>query len=587
MRSSRVFLLFVSSLACVFPQVADAAEVIRRPLETGVYALARDGGTVGLEVVLTQSANAQRVLAKYLAVESDWTQYRGRLNSFVPIAKLKPAYQRRVLLAVFERDAVDAQGWWHQVIFSSESTSTLCALLTGNSANARTVAAHPANNNIAATLHRGDIILIPAAALQKGFGEATPDRMVPRAAIREPQVELASLSDGLRFASDAQGPYAAYTLKKGETLYTAVAVRFTDFHDNADVLQACERIAQRSGIRDVRDIDTGRTILIPLDMLSARYQPRGTADRDSYDASLVEAQRLKGGQGLSRDLSDVVVILDPGHGGGDPGARYTRGGLYEDEINYDIVCRIKLLLEQETGARVLVTLLDRSQGYLPSNAKRFEADSDEDLLTSPRYPNSDNANASANLRWMLVNSMYDREVRAGVDPKKIIFTSVHTDMIYNEKIRGAMIYVPGAQYRRDSESRSDALYAKYAEGRSYNRFTSNAAERKRDEALSRNFADTFLDELGRARIKRHDNGDPIRNVVVRNRNEKWVPAVIRNTKVPTKILIETANLNNATDRERLSDPSWRQTFAEAYVDAIKRYYGSDVGTRYASRGGGD
>ena len=564
-----------------------SAEVIRRPLETGVYALARDGGTVGLEVILPKSANSQRVLAKYLANESSWTQYRGRLNSFVPLSDLKPAYQRRVLLAVFERDAVDAQGWWHQVVFTSETTWTICALLTGNGANHSTIAAHPANDGLSGTLHRGDIVLIPMGTLNKHFSEATPDRMVPRAAVEEPEVELAALSDGLHFAADSKGSYAVYTLKKGESLYSSVVVRFTDIHDNAEILRACEQIALRSGIRDVRDIDTGRSILIPTDMLSARYQPRGTAERDDYEATILEAQRLKGGQGRSRDLSDVVIILDPGHGGKDPGARHAREGLFEDEINYDIVCRIKLLLEQQTSARVYVTLLDRSQGYAPMNTKRFDADADEDLLTSPRYSNGGSANESANLRWMLVNSIYDREVRAGTDPKKIVFTSIHTDMIYNDKIRGAMIYVPGAQYRRNSESRSDAMYAQYAEGRSHARFTSDSAERKRDEALSRNFADVLMTEIGVARIKRHDNGDPIRNVVVRSRNERWVPAVIRNTKVPTKILIETANLNNAIDRQRLADPQWRQTFAEAYVDALMRYYGSDTKTRFASRGGGD
>jgi hypothetical protein len=72
---------------------AQAAEVIRRPIETGIYALARDGGTVGIEVVMPNSANAQRVLTKYLANESEWSNYRGRLNSFIPIAKLKPQYQ--------------------------------------------------------------------------------------------------------------------------------------------------------------------------------------------------------------------------------------------------------------------------------------------------------------------------------------------------------------------------------------------------------------------------------------------------------------------------------------------------------------
>ena len=54
----------------------------------------------------------------------------------------------------------------------------------------------------------------------------------------------------------------------------------------------------------------------------------------------------------------------------------------------------------------------------------------------------------------------------------------------------------------------------------------------------------------------------------------YVPAVLRNTKVPTKILVETANLKNRTDRKRLADPWWRQQFAIAYVDALKEYYGA-------------
>jgi N-acetylmuramoyl-L-alanine amidase len=37
-------------------------------------------------------------------------------------------------------------------------------------------------------------------------------------------------------------------------------------------------------------------------------------------------------------------------------------------------------------------------------------------------------------------------------------------------------------------------------------------------------------------------------------------------------LIETANIVNPTDRDRLADPWWRQQFAHAYVDALKRHF---------------
>ena len=99
--------------------------------------------------------------------------------------------------------------------------------------------------------------------------------------------------------------------------------------------------------------------------------------------------------------------------------------------------------------------------------------------------------------------------------------------------------------------------------------------------MSRNFAMTLLDEFGRKRVKRHDKTDPIRTRIRRSRTSIFVPAVLRNTKVPTKVLLETANLKNATDRKRLADPWWRQQVAIAYVDALKRYYSSSIPTRVA------
>ena len=124
------------------------------------------------------------------------------------------------------------------------------------------------------------------------------------------------------------------------------------------------------------------------------------------------------------------------------------------------------------------------------------------------------------------------------------------------------------------------MYAKYTEGRSHNSFVSTSSELRTDEALSRNFANLVMEELGKHQVKRHDGGEAIRTKIQKTTTNAFVPAVIRNTKVPTKILVETANLQNALDRQRLADPWWREQFAKAYVAALKRYYntsnGSDV-----------
>ena len=307
--------------------------------------------------------------------------------------------------------------------------------------------------------------------------------------------------------------------------------------------------------------------------LLANWRERSRARGAQNDNRQSEAQRLRG-QVQSKDPEGVVVILDPGHGGRDHGAQTTTDNctIYEDEAAYDIVCRIKQLLETQTRAKVYVTMLDPDRQYQPSDAEQFDNDEDESVLVTPNYPNHD-AKVSVNLRWYLANSIYRKEINGGADPRKVIFTSVHLDAQFNGKLRGTMVYIPGAAQRRDSERGGPmTTYGIYAEVQEAPEAKSTAAERRRDEALSRNFAATLLDELGKQKIKRHSVGDPIRSVIRQSGGRQYVPSVLRNTIVPTKVLVECANLTNATDSKWITQPWWRQRFAEAYVNALKAYY---------------
>lgn len=554
----------------LYPQAA-GDDVIRKEIASGAIAMVKHGRNVGLEAHPPRGEKGRVFLQRFLADETKWTAYKDRLSVFIPFGSLKPPVQREILLAVYPKDMIDEAGWHHTVIDERETLWSLCDWLTGHGNHYKQVMNDPANGITNTALGAGQVILVPHGLLAEHMRTPTQTRLA--------EIDFKQWgSNELEYGEDKKGAFAVYRLRKGEALYSAVVARFTDFRDNDDILEATNIIARRSNIRDVRDIDAGQRILIPATVLSDRYQPKGMDGRESFDASVREAARLRKTPARSRDLSDVVIILDAGHGGRDPGARYEAKGLYEDEINYDIVMRIKRLLEAETGARVYVTIRDRSSGSTPTDRRRFEADSDEELTTQPPYKNDGNSKVSANLRWMLVNSIYQKELDRGTDSRKILFTSIHTDALGNGTLRGAMIYVPSAALRRGEEVRRDAVYARYVEGRNFNRFSSSQSERLRDEAMSRNFAAIVMRELGRKRIKRHDQGDPIRSQIRRSRNVVFVPAVLRNTKVPTKILIETANLMNATDRKWLSDPWWRQQFARAYVDAVKVYFGASQKT---------
>ena len=589
--------------------VASAAAgnvVVREQIEPGVYAAIRGGNVLFLECSPPRGNQAQALLEKYLADGSEWRLYKDRLAVAIPFNKLNQKSQRIVLETVFPLDYVDTSGWWHTVRFSgvdgSESIAALAEWLSGSGNNIRQILAHEANRLVREPLNRGDRVLIPQPLLLPVMKTHSPEPPPPPeppivpahesetasvAAANSPPPEQESptpyvrngvngngAAEGLlEYGEDRLGSYALYKLKPGESLYSAVVVRFTDYRENADILQACEIIQKRSGIRNVHRMSAGQRVLIPMEMLSDRYQPLGSEQRQAWEAIREEARRLREEQVVTKDLDGVVVILDPGHGGRDHGAAQPHLGLYEDEINYDIVCRIKQLLEAETRARVYVTVLDPKQQYAPKNISRFTHDTCEVVLTTPNYVNDD-AKVSANLRWYLANDLYFRERDKGVDERKVIFASIHCDALFNGSLRGAMVYVPGAKYRRPSERPSGGIYSRFDEVRRNPTATSTASQRIRDEALSRNFAGTLLHSMrtNKPPLKVHDAGDPIRNVIRQSGGRAYLPAVLRNTAVPTKVLIEVANMTNPTDQQHLANPEWRQWFANAFVNALRNHF---------------
>lgn len=605
-------------LCCIFFALlmatsAWAASLLRQPVEQGVYVCLRGGTSIYFEISPPRGPAAEALFSRYLADPATWTRYEGRITVAVTLDKVSEGARRKGLLALFESDYVDSDGWWHRVIGEGEDWRRLAEWFTGDAAQAVEIARASANKGKASPV-RGAYVLIPASVLSEPMGEhareAPPPppplrpapvvKPAPRPAAVPEQHKAApspaempvngesadsmegehegdypplDLPDELTFATDDEGPHAIYKLKRGEALYTSVVVRFTDFRDHGDILETCQAIQARSGIRDVRRMVVGQTIRIPIDMLSDRFAPAGSERRQAYEDMLIEAERLKAEQVRTRGLEGVVVVLDPGHGGRDQGA--SSNGLYEDEIVYDIACRLKARLERETSAKVIMTMRDPSQDFRISNVPRFPHDTDEVLLTTPNYPNQD-ARVSANLRWYLANHIYRQQLAAGTNERKIIFISLHCDMLFNEKLRGAMVYIPGAAYRRDSETPSgQSTYKRYAEVRGHETVRTTAAERRRDEALSLNFANTLLQALRTHSppLKVHSASQPIRNVIRQSGGVAYVPAVLRNCKIPTKVLVEIGSMNNAKDRIHFANPDWREWFASAVQDALEKHFG--------------
>jgi N-acetylmuramoyl-L-alanine amidase len=539
---------------------------------------------------------AEGFLSECLANPGEWKMYKDRSAVAIRFDHVKPEVRKRMLLAIFNQDYVDSDGWRHTAVSDLEKPDELksiCGWVTGKPGSFRTVLTDKRNSAYTGGLPKGSQILIPRALLSTAMREPTQKQTLPEENSEEnrdgggsapvapetaPQnqeessTDLDEIANELTYGSDGKGAFAIYHLKQGEALYTAVVVRFTDIHENVDILAACDVVQERSGIKNVHGMKTGQRILIPMDMLSDRYRPKGSEQRKEYEESINEAKRLRKEQVHTKGLDGVIVVIDPGHGGRDQGCADESKGLFEDELNYDVACRVKRLLETQTRAKVYITEIDLSQKYETTDKTRFTHDTDEEILTTPHYDNQD-AKISVNLRWYLANEYYRDEVKKGADPRKMVFTSFHTNSL-NASLRGAMIYIPGAKDRRNSEEPGGGIYSQFKEARGHRTATTSLVERKRDEALSRIFAEDISSILAKRGVKRNTQGDVIRSQIRQEGGKVYVPAVLRNTLVPTKVLIEMANIGNPTDCKCLANPDWRQSFAEAYVEALKTYFGS-------------
>src|SRR5262249_52265130 len=148
----------------------------------------------------------------------------------------------------------------------------------------------------------------------------------------------------------------------------------------------------------------------------------------------------------------------------------------------------------------------------------------EEILTSPplRLASSVPNQVGVNLRWYLANSYLRSLVAKGVDPEKVVFASLHADSLH-PSLRGAMIYVPGEQYRKRTYGFARAVYAARKEVREQTYVSFTREERLKAEGLSRDFASHLLRALNERGARVHPY-QPIRDRIIRKR-DPWVPAV--------------------------------------------------------------
>jgi N-acetylmuramoyl-L-alanine amidase len=258
------------------------------------------------------------------------------------------------------------------------------------------------------------------------------------------------------------------------------------------------------GYRLVLDIHP----LVPLDPLLALLQ---------------ESEKMRPAQkrGVARL---ATIVIDPGHGGEDPGAIGRRGSR-EKDITLTIARRLKALVDAEPNMRALLT---RDGDYF-----------------LPLHTRVDKA----------------RKVKAD------LFVSIHADAFIRPDVRGSSVFAlsekratsEAARWLASKENEADLIGGVSLEGK------------------DRYLAQTLLDlsqtatidhslRLGNSVLQRLGSVNTLHKANV----EQASFAVLKAPDVPS-ILVETAFISNPQEEKRLNDEAYQDKLARAILEGIREY----------------
>jgi len=220
----------------------------------------------------------------------------------------------------------------------------------------------------------------------------------------------------------------------------------------------------------------------------------------------------------------ATIVIDPGHGGEDPGAIGRRGSR-EKDITLSIARRLKKLIDEEPHMRALLT---RDGDYFLALGARVEK---------------------------------ARAVKAD------LLVSVHADAFKRPNVRGSSVF---ALSDRRATSEMARILAKQENDSD---LIGGVARKQKDDYVNRTIIDlsqtATIDHslrLGNSVLKRLGAVNDLHKPSV----EQASFAVLTAHDVPS-ILVETAFISNPQEERRLNDEAYQDKLARAILDGIREY----------------
>ncbi len=227
-----------------------------------------------------------------------------------------------------------------------------------------------------------------------------------------------------------------------------------------------------------------------------------------------------------------TVVLDPGHGGQDPGARGARG-LQEKEVTLDVARRVAALLQEDGGMRVILTR-SRDQ-FIPLRERTALANRERaDLFLSIHANAAPDATATGAETYFLSSEATDGAARrAAEDENRVIALEPSPRGGSTELLRSILWDLAQSDFQQESSRVAETLQAQL------------------DRALRR----------------------PSRGV-------KQAPFYVLGGAAMPAILVEIGFITNPREEEQLRDDGYRDRIARALAAgliAYKRGYDQRVG----------